>query len=217
MGRAYNFIGPRPQLRVHTIARRRPQRHPRAPAHIQRSYRPPPRGEPLRFGGKPNEVGACSSQEFPKWIRRFCIILHVSYRRAGVGALFKSLPWVCAMSSKSGHFRARAGEGRKAVPSSPPLISRQPGDRLCLDYFAPDRRASDRCLHTTATRPTFVLSVAQRKLAPEVRVLARLRTRSPACAPDPPSHATSRAQVSFRTGSGRVLEANARHHHDREC
>jgi hypothetical protein len=100
---------------------------------------------------------------------------------------------------------------------TPPLISRQPGDRLCLDYFAPDRRASDRCLHTTATRPTFVLSVAQRKLAPEVRVLARLRTRSPACAPDPPSHATSRAQVSFRTGSGRVLEANARHHHDREC
>jgi hypothetical protein len=60
VGRAYNFIGPRPRLRVHTIARRRPQRHPRAPAHIQRSYRPPQRGEPLRFGGKPKEVGQCS-------------------------------------------------------------------------------------------------------------------------------------------------------------
>ena len=56
VGRAYNFIGPRPRLRVHTIARRRPQRHPRAPAHIQRSYRPPQRGEPWRFGGKPKEV-----------------------------------------------------------------------------------------------------------------------------------------------------------------
>ena len=126
----------------------------------------------------------------------------------------KACRGVCAMTSKSGHFRAPPQSGSILTP---PLISRQPGDRLCLDYFAPDRRASDRCLHTTATRPTFVLSVAQRKLAPEVRVLARLRTRSPACAPDPPSHATSRAQVSFRTGSGRVLEANARHHHDREC
>ena len=36
---------------------------------------------------------ARSSQEFPKWIRPllYYSILHVSNRRAGVGALFKSL------------------------------------------------------------------------------------------------------------------------------
>ena len=58
MGRAYHFIGPRPSECI-----RSPDGDPSATLvlpHTLTVLPPPPRGEPLRFGGRPNEVGQCS-------------------------------------------------------------------------------------------------------------------------------------------------------------